>query len=187
MRAAGDVMGEGSLLLAFVTAQRLAELAWARHNTRRLRAAGAVEHGRAHYAAIVALHAVWLAGLWGLGYDRPIDRAFLVGFAALQAARIWVLASLANRWTTRIMVLPGAAPVRRGPYRFLRHPNYAVVAGEIAVLPLVFGAWGIALVFSLLNAAMLAWRIHIEEHALAARRGVAGLSAGAVHDSPRPL
>jgi methyltransferase len=173
MRAAGDAMGEGSLLLAFVTAQRLAELAWAQHNTRRLRAAGAVEHGRAHYAAIVALHAVWLASLWGLGYDRPIDRVFLMGFVALQAARIWVLVSLANHWTTRIMVLPGAPPVRRGPYRFLRHPNYLIVALEIAVVPLALGLPLYAAAFSVLNALALLVRIRAENAALAWAAGAA--------------
>jgi methyltransferase len=98
-----------------------------------------------------------------------------------------VVASLGPYWTTRIITLPDAPLVRRGPYRFLRHPNYVVVAAEIAVLPLVFGAWPIALVFSLLNAVMLAWRIRIEEQALASRRGVAILSAGPARDSPRLL
>jgi methyltransferase len=160
-------MGEGSLLLAFVTAQRLAELALARRNTQRLRAAGAVERGRAHYPAIVALHALWLAGLWGLGYDRPIDRAFLAGFAVLQIARIWVLASLGRRWTTRILVLPGETPVRRGPYRYLRHPNYLIVALEIAVVPLALGLPLYAAASSVLNAIVLAVRIRAENAALA--------------------
>jgi methyltransferase len=88
----------------------------------------------------------------------------------LQAARLWVLASLGRFWTTRIVILPGAPLVRRGPYRYLRHPNYLVVAAEIAVLPLVFGAWGIALVFSLLNLVLLIQRIRVEDAALAPRR-----------------
>src|ERR1700722_15377146 len=128
--SASLAMGEGSVLLAFVTFQRLAELALARHNTQHLRAAGAIEYGRGHYPAIVALHTAWLAGLWGLGYDRPVNGAFLMGFVMLQAARIWVVASLGRRWPTRIMVLAGEPLVRRGPYRFVRHPNYLVVALE---------------------------------------------------------
>jgi methyltransferase len=160
-------MGEGSLLLAFVTVQRLAELALAHRNTLHLRAAGAVEHGRAHYAAIVALHAGWLAGLWGLGYDRPVDRALLLAFAVLQAARIWVIASLRRRWTTRIMVRAGETLVRRGPYRFVRHPNYLIVALEIAVVPLALGLPLYAAVFFIANALALRVRIRAENAALA--------------------
>jgi methyltransferase len=160
-------VGEGSLLLAFVTAQRLAELALARVNTQRLRAAGAVEHGRAHYAAIVALHAAWLAGLWALGYDRPVDRPLLVAFVILQAARIWVIASLRRRWTTRIMVLAGETLVRRGPYRFVRHPNYLIVALEIAIVPLALGLPLYGAVFFALNALALRIRIRAEDAALA--------------------
>jgi methyltransferase len=92
----------------------------------------------------------------------------LAVYGILQVARYWTIASLGRYWTTRVIVVPGAPAVRRGPYRFMRHPNYAVVAGEIAVLPLVFGAWRIALVFSVLNAAILAHRIRVED---AARRG----------------
>ena len=88
-------------------------------------------------------------------------------FLVLQAGRIWVMASLGPRWTTRIIVKRGAPPVQGGPYRYLRHPNYWVVAGEIAVLPLVFGAWEIATVFSVFNAGLLVHRIRVEEAALA--------------------
>jgi methyltransferase len=160
-------MDEGTLLLAFVTAQRLAELVWAHHNTTRLRAAGAIERGGAHYAAIVVLHAAWLVGLWGLGYARPVDRALLTGFALLQAARIWVLATLGRRWTTRIIVVPGETPVRRGPYRFMRHPNYLIVALEIAIVPLALALPLYAATFSVLNALVLTIRIRTENTALA--------------------
>ena len=160
-------MGEGSLLLGFVTLQRLAELALANRNTRQLRAAGAIEYGRRHYPAIVTLHAAWLAGLWGLGYGSPVDRVFLMGFAVLQGARIWVIASLGRRWTTRVMVLAGEPLVRRGPYRFLRHPNYLVVALEIAVVPLALGLPRYAAVFFVLNVVVLLVRIRAENTALA--------------------
>ena len=179
-------MGEGSVLLAFVTFQRLAELALARHNTQHLRAAGAIEYGRGHYPAIVALHTAWLAGLWGLGYDRPVNGAFLMGFVMLQAARIWVIASLGRRWTTRIMVLAGEPLVRRGPYRFVRHPNYLVVALEIAVVPLALGLPRYAAAFFILNVVALLIRIRAENTALAwatgADRGNADESRGGSPD-----
>ncbi len=159
------------LTIAVVVAQRLAELAYARRNTRRLLAAGGVESGGRHYPLIVALHAAWLLSLLVLvAPDTPYSLSLLVLFAGLQAARVWVLASLGRFWTTRVISLPSAPLVRRGPYRYLRHPNYLVVAAEIAVLPLVFGAWEIALVFSLLNGVLLLHRMRVENAALAPRR-----------------
>ena len=158
-------------LVTLVAAARLGELAWARRNTKRLLAEGGVEHGARHYPLVVALHASWVAALAIFAdANAPLVWPFLGLFAALQAGRIWVIASLGRYWTTRVIAVPGATLVRRGPYRFVRHPNYAVVAGEIAVLPLVFGAWEIAAIFSLLNAAMLWRRIAVEDAALAARR-----------------
>ncbi len=154
------------VVLALVTLQRLSELALAGRNTRRLLAQGAHEAGRDHYPLIVLLHAAWLAGLWLLAWDRPVQWPWLAAFLVLQAARVWVIASLGGRWTTRIIVLPGAPPVARGPYRFVAHPNYLVVAAEIAVLPLAFGLVGYAVVFFLLNAAMMAVRIPCEAQAL---------------------
>ena len=158
-------------LIALVAAERLVALALARRNTRRLMSGGGVEHGARHYPLIVTLHTTWLASLALLGdAQAPIEWPFLALFAALQAARVWVLASLGRFWTTRVIAVPGAPLVRRGPYRFMRHPNYAVVVGEIAVLPLVFGAWEIAALFSVLNAAILKHRIAVEDAALAPRR-----------------
>jgi methyltransferase len=154
-------------VLAFVTAQRLAELWLANRNTRRLLAHGAVEHGRAHYPLIVSVHAAWLAAMWWWAPGRPIDSMLLTLFGLLQLARVWVIATLGARWTTRIIILPDAPLIRSGPYRFVSHPNYLVVAAEIAVLPLVFGLWEIALTFTLLNAAVLAIRIRAENEALA--------------------
>jgi methyltransferase len=154
------------LILSLVTVQRLGELALARRNTARLLARGAVEHAPEHYPLIVGLHAGWLAGLWWLAWDRPADLRWLALFVLLQALRVWILATLKERWTTRIIVLPGEPLVRRGPYRLLSHPNYVVVVGEIAVLPLVFGLELYALAFSALNAAVLAVRIRAENAAL---------------------
>jgi methyltransferase len=160
-------------LLGFVTVERLAELFLARHNTARLLRRGAVEFASAHYPLIVALHAVWLGGLWLLAWDRPVELGWAGIFAVLQVLRLWVLGTLGERWTTRIIILPGAPLVKRGPYRFLNHPNYAVVVGEIAVLPLVFGLPWYALAFSILNGIVLFIRIRAEGAVL---RGASDLS-----------
>lgn len=157
-------------ILAFVTAERLLELVIARANTSRLLARGAREHGTSHYPLIVAVHAAWLITLWLLATDRPVDPFWLALMALLLIARFWVIATLGRRWTTRIIVLPDAPLVNEGPYRFLNHPNYWVVVGEIAVLPLVFGLPWVALVFTLLNAAVLWVRIREENRALASSR-----------------
>jgi methyltransferase len=156
------------VILGLVTAQRLGELVLARRNTEALLAQGGQEHGADHYRLIVGLHAAWLGGLWVLAWDRPASLAWLVVYVALQGLRAWVLMSLGARWTTRIIVVPGEMLVRKGPYRFIPHPNYAVVAAEIAVLPLVFGFVSYAIVFSLLNAAVLWLRIRAENAALQA-------------------
>ena len=163
-------MWAGIAILGFVSLQRLVELQLADRNSRRLLADGAVEHGRGHYPFIVALHMLWLAALWWWAPGRPIHLPLLLLFAILQLGRVWVIATLGSRWTTRIIIKPGAALVRSGPYRFLNHPNYAIVTLEIAVLPLIFGLWEIALIFSLLNAAILAIRIRAENRALASLR-----------------
>ena len=155
------------IILGFVTLQRLGELWLSARNTRRLRARGAHEVGASHYPLIVAVHAAWLAVLWWLAPGRPIDGFWLAMLVLLLVARVWVVASLGERWTTRIIILPGEPLVRRGPYRLLNHPNYLVVVGEIAVLPLVLGLWLVALLFSLLNAAVLFIRIREENAALA--------------------
>jgi methyltransferase len=153
-------------ILALVSVQRLLELVYGRANEARLRAKGAVEFGHRHYPAIVGLHAAWLIGLWWFAWDRSPGLAWLAVFVVLQILRIWILATLRGRWTTRILVLPGAPLVRAGPYRYFSHPNYAVVVGELFALPMVFGLLWYAIVFSLLNAAMLAVRIRAEDHAL---------------------
>lgn len=167
-------MGEGALLLAFVTAQRLIELVWARRNETRLLAAGGVEFGRSHYPLMVALHAAWLAGLWLLGRNRAVDPVLLAAFVALQLARLWVIASLGRRWTTRVVVVRGEAPVMAGPYRLLRHPNYLIVVAEIALVPLALGLTLYAALFSALNAALLVHRVRVEEEALAWARAQSG-------------
>jgi methyltransferase len=160
------VFGWGAGLLAFLTAQRLAELWWAKRNEAELLAAGGVEYGGRHLPLIVLFHAAWLAGLWLLAYDHSVDPVFFALFVVLQMLRLWVLLTLGRRWTIRIIAVPGERLVASGPYRWLRHPNYAVVSGEIAVVPLALGLPIYALVFTILNAAVLAIRIPAENAAL---------------------
>ena len=155
-----------ALVLLLVTLQRGGELVLARRNTRRLMARGAIEVAPEHYPAIVALHGLWLLSLWVLGWRAGVHLGWLAFFCGLQALRVWVIASLGPRWTTRIIVLPGDALVRKGPYRWISHPNYVVVASEIAALPLALGLPVVALVFTILNAAVLAVRIRAENRAL---------------------
>lgn len=155
------------LAVGAVAALRLAELAYAARNRRRLLARGGREVGARHYPLLVALHAGWLAAMVAFVPPETVPNGPLLGlFAALQALRLWVIVSLGARWTTRIVVVPGAPLVRRGPYRWLRHPNYWVVATEIVVLPAAFGAWALALVFGALNLLLLRHRIGVEERAL---------------------
>ena len=159
-------MSLASIILALVTLQRLGELVLARHNTRALLARGAIEVDAAHYPRIVAVHAVWLIALWVFGRNQEVYLPALAAFVALQFVRVWVLATLGSRWTTRIIVRPGEALIASGPYRYFAHPNYAVVVGEIALLPLALHLPLLALVFTLLNAAVVTIRIRAESRAL---------------------
>lgn len=158
-------------LLALFSAERGAELALSRRNARRALARGAVEAGRGHYPAMVAVHALFLAACAAEALARPeppppVALAAAGGALAGQALRWWAVAALGDRWNTRILVIPGAAPVTGGPYRYLRHPNYLAVALEVACLPLAWGSWRVALLFSAANALLLAVRIPAEEAAL---------------------
>ena len=159
-------MTAAEIILALVTAQRGAELVLAGRNTQRLIARGAVEVGGDHYPLMVVVHTCWLVALWASGHNQPINLIALAAYVLLQGLRIWVMATLGSRWTTRIIVLPNAPLVAAGPYRFLRHPNYAVVIGEIAVLPLVFHLPWLAVLFTIFNAAVLFIRIRAENRAL---------------------
>ncbi len=162
------MFGPPQIVVLLVAAQRLGELAYARRNTRALLAAGGVEHGAGHYPLIVVLHGGWLVALFALvPPEAPPSWGLLGCYGLLQLGRLWIIASLGARWTTRVIALPGADHVRRGPYRFLRHPNYLVVALEIPLLPLAFGAWQLALGFGVANLALLAHRIRVEDRALA--------------------
>lgn len=162
-------------LVLLVLVQRLAEVAWGRRNERRLRAQGGVEIGASHYPLFFLLHGGWLVTLWfWVPLDAPVNWAFLAVFGLLQVGRLWVIASLGRFWTTRVISLPDAPLVRKGPYRWLKHPNYMIVTAEIAVLPLAFGAYALAAVFSLLNLLLLRHRVRVEDAALARRRVPSG-------------
>ena len=162
--------------VALVALQRLLELALSRRHERLLLARGAIERGREHYPLIVTLHVLWLLSTLVEGLLRgpelptlwPIPLAL---FLLVQPLRYWAILSLGDYWNTRILVVPGAELVRRGPYRYFRHPNYVVVVVEIAAFPLIFGSWVTALVFSMLNAALLYVRIKEENRALAQLAG----------------
>jgi len=158
-------------IIALVILQRAGELILADRNTQKLKARGAVEIGAGHYRFIVLLHMAWLmAVLWLIPTPVVIHWGWILVFLLMQAGRVWVIASLGPYWTTRIITLPGMPLVKRGPYRFVRHPNYLVVAGEILALPLAFGEIWVAVIFSIVNAAVLYWRIREEETGLAPRR-----------------
>jgi methyltransferase len=161
-------MTSGALLLAFLTLQRLSELIIASRNTKALLRAGAYERGAGHYPVMVAFHATWLATLWFFGWNHAASAPYVVVFAVLQAARLWVILTLGRRWTTRIIVLPGVPAVTSGPFRFVRHPNYLVVALEIPCVSLALGLAWHATLFGALNLALLWWRADAEDRAFAA-------------------
>jgi methyltransferase len=159
--------------LGLVLLQRVVELVLARRNTVQLRRLGAVEADAEGYPYFVLLHAGWLVSLAIFVPASATPVWPLLGlFALLQLGRLWVISSLGNYWTTRIVSLPGAPLVQTGPFRWLRHPNYLLVIAEIAVLPLAFGAVPIAVSFSAVNLILIIRRIRIEESVLAPRRGL---------------
>ena len=158
------------ILFAYVVIQRVGELAYANANTRRLLAEGGREYGANHYPLFIVLHGGWLISiaLFAKPTDAP-DLLLLNAFIATQTFRFWTLASIGRWWTTRIISAPHFPKVKRGPYRYIKHPNYALVVVEIALLPLLLGAPAMALTFSILNAALLWWRIKVENAVLSKR------------------
>jgi len=160
----------GFLLL--LAAERLFEVALSRRNAARAFARGGRESGRAHFPPMVALHAAFLLSCAIESAVRPFLGT--LGWIALGAAlcaqvlRYWAVVSLGDRWNVRVIVVPGDEPVQRGPYRFVRHPNYTAVVLEMLAVPLVHGCWMTAVVFSVLHAVLLRIRIRDEEAALGA-------------------
>ena len=158
-------------IIALVILQRAGELVLANRNTQKLKAKGGVEIGAGHYRFIVLLHMAWLmAVLWLIPSPVVIYWGWILVFLLLQGLRVWVITTLGPYWTTRIISLPDVPLVTRGPYRYVRHPNYLVVAGEILALPMAFGEIWVAIGFSIVNAAVLYWRIREEDAGLAPRR-----------------
>lgn len=161
-----------AILVCLVIGERIAELVVSERHARWMLAHGGLEHGRAHYPPMVALHTALLAGclLEPVVASRPFVPALglpmLVVVVLAQTLRWWSIRSLGVRWSTRVIVVPGEARVVRGPYRFFPHPNYVAVVAEGIALPLVHTAWVTAIVFTVLNAALLAVRISVEDHAL---------------------
>lgn len=160
-----------SIMLAIVIIQRLVELFIAKRNEKWMRSQGAFEVGATHYPIMVAMHSTFFLSM--LLEVIVLDRSFsplwfplLVGFLLAQIGRIWCLRSLGKFWNTKIIILPGADVVQKGPYRFIRHPNYVIVSIELLILPLIFNAYFTAILFSILNAWMLSVRIPAEEKAL---------------------
>lgn len=154
-------------LLLFLSLQRLSELVIAKRNTQQLLLRGAYEVGASHYPVMVGLHGSWLASLWWFGHDRVLSIPFVVAFVVLQLGRAWVLSTLGRRWTTRIIIVPDERPITRGPFRFVRHPNYLIVAFELPCVSLALGLMWHALVFGVLNLLVLAWRTRCENRAFA--------------------
>ncbi len=159
------------LFLAFIIIQRLSELVIAKRNTARLLVKGAYEVGAEHYPLMVAMHSLWIVCLVIFGYDETVLFGWLAVFAILQVLRVWILGSLGSRWTTRIIILEEPLVVR-GPFKYVSHPNYMLVVAEIIVAPMVLGLVWVAVVFTVLNAAMLWVRIGVEHRALAPLRAV---------------
>lgn len=157
------------IFLGFIIVQRLSELVIAKRNTANLLARGAYEVGATHYPVIVAMHSAWIACLLIFGYDKTVAFGWLAVFAVLQVFRIWILGSLGGRWTTRIIILEEPLVVR-GPFKYFSHPNYMLVVAEIIVAPMVLGLVWVAIVFTVLNAAVLWVRIGVEQKALAPLR-----------------
>jgi len=173
------VIGPGQLLAIAIAVLRLVEMAHSRRNTRRLLDAGGVEHGAAQFPLFVALHVSWLLALFALvPADATLVPAWLALALAATGLRWWAIAALGRYWSARVVTIADAPLVCRGPYRWLRHPNYVAVAVEMVAVPLAVGAVGIAVVFGALNLALLALRLRVEARALAPRRGPPPAASG---------
>ncbi|MBY0096607.1 isoprenylcysteine carboxyl methyltransferase family protein [Mesobacillus maritimus] len=159
------------VFVGFIIAQRLTELIIARRNERWMKARGAVEFGSGHYPIMVLLHSAFILTLSFevLYFHRELSSLWgvlLIGFLFTQAIRVWALRSLGPYWNTKIIVLPGAEVVKKGPYQFIKHPNYVIVTLEIILIPLLFSAYTTAALFTVLNMMILTVRIRAEERAL---------------------
>jgi methyltransferase len=153
-------------ILALASLQQLVEYYIARRNTRRLLAMGGVEAGGGHHWIMMIFHAVWLVGLWVYALDNPVQWHWLFAYCAIEALRGWVVAALGDRWSSRVIVMPGENYDPSTMLRFLRHPNYLIVLVEVFVLPMVFSMVWYALGFAIACGAILFWRMQTEDVAL---------------------
>jgi methyltransferase len=153
------------LFISFLILQRLSELYISGRNEKWLQANGAIQYGQSHYPYIVALHTLFIISIiteYLLRTNTPLDYVFLVLFIAVLLFKFWALSSLGKYWNTKIYRIPGVYPVKKGPYRLFKHPNYMEVVCEIAIIPLVFHLYYTAVIFTVLNAIMLTVRISVE-------------------------
>ncbi|HEY0246338.1 MAG TPA: isoprenylcysteine carboxylmethyltransferase family protein [Mucilaginibacter sp.] len=153
------------LFISFLIVQRLSELLIAGRNEKWLLSQGAVEYGQSHYPYIVAMHTLFIISIiteYILRPNTPIDYLFLGLFILVLLFKFWALSSLGKYWNTKIYRIPGVYPVKKGPYKIFKHPNYGEVICEIAIIPLVFHLYYTAIIFTVLNAIMLSVRIKVE-------------------------
>ena len=153
------------VFLAFLITQRLSELYIARQNEKWLLQQGAVQYGQSHYPFMVGMHTLFIVSLiveYTLRSDTPFNYYFLLAFILVLSFKFWALSSLGKYWNTKIYRVPGVYPVKKGPYKLFKHPNYMEVILEIAIIPLVFNLYYTAIIFTILNAAMLSVRISVE-------------------------
>jgi len=165
-----DLIGPPQLAGLLVLAQRGCEELYSQRNTRALLKAGAVEVGREYYPVVAVAHLAWIGSLvLLLPPESRLSTPLLAAFVALQVVRYWAIGTLGPYWTHRIITLAGAPRIRRGPYRYTAHPNYAVSIGETFLLPLAFGGWALALIMTAVWSAVISYKIVLEERALAQR------------------
>ena len=170
-----EALGLPQLAALLILIQRGLEELYSQHNTRRLVSQGATEAGREFYPVVAVTHLGWVAAVGLLVPPQAqVYAAPIAAFLGLQLLRYWIIASLGRYWTHRILTLPGAPIVTRGPYRLLRHPNYAVTLAETLLLPLAFGEVALGLIFAVLWGAVLQYKVVLEDKALAPRRVLAG-------------
>jgi methyltransferase len=166
-----EAMGPAQIAALLVLVQRGLEELYSRRNTRALIAEGALEAGRSYYPVVAVTHLAWIASIFLLiPANAPVVWPLLVLYLALQIVRYWVIGTLGRYWTHRIITLAEAPVVRAGPYRWLKHPNYAVTLAETLLLPSVFGAFALGVIMTAVWAAVIRYKIELEDAALAERR-----------------
>jgi methyltransferase len=153
------------LFLSFLILQRLSELYISSRNEKWLLQNGAIQYGQSHYPYMVAMHTLFILSIiteYNLRGGTPMSWILLIAFLVVLSFKFWALSSLGKYWNTKIYRIPGVYPVKKGPYKIFKHPNYMEVVCEIAIIPLVFHLYYTAIIFSLLNIAMLTVRIRVE-------------------------